>query len=103
MLYTGDIPGRQLEIYMATESIKFDKKLLQAKLDKVRGAHLTTVGKPNHNPFLWLGKHVAPLQERLDKGEQTKELHDSIMSLTEIPEPIDPNWVPPKPEPGIIY
>ena len=59
----------------------FNKEALKAHLDKVVDSQQQYVGKPNHNPFFWIKDNVAPLVERLDKGEQTSDLSAAIMKL----------------------
>src|SRR6267142_2363499 len=80
---------------MATDTFKFDSKLLREHLDKVVEYHNQFVGKKGHNPFFYLRDKVNPLIRRLTgyndvdaKGkevkvppETTKELSDAIMAL----------------------
>lgn len=60
---------------------KFNREILQQKIDQVR-AHLQSfVGRPGYNAFVWAAKHLTPLEERLNSNEQTLELHNAIASL----------------------
>lgn len=60
---------------------KFNKELLQKKLNEVREYYQKYVGKKGHNPFFYLTSEVDPLQKRINDGEETPELSASILKL----------------------
>lgn len=85
--------------------IKFDEKLLRAKIDKIVEFQKKFVGKPNMNPFIWIDKHVTPLVQRLDKKEATQALADAINALKEVEPIVNPDLpkeAPPVKEPILV-
>lgn len=68
---------------------KLDKQKCLEHLNKVVEFQNKFVGKPNHNPFLWLSNHkVQELHTELTKGTLTKELQDSILAIPLTEDPI---------------
>lgn len=79
----------------APVEFKFNREELLKKLNAIVEYQEQFAGLPNHNPFLWIHKNLQPLYNRLSgykdentgksyAPEATKELHDSIMALTEV-------------------
>lgn len=72
------------------DEFKFNKDVLDKRLNDIVTYQEQFAGKPNHNPFIWIKKNVTPLRDRLlgfnpdgsrTTPETSKELHDAIMAL----------------------
>ena len=72
------------------QTFKFDKARCSSHLAQVRAEVEQHAGKPNVNPYLWIGANLDPLKYRLEKGEETKELQEAILNLNGKTIP----WVP---------
>lgn len=71
-------------------AFKFEAERCKQHLTEVRAALERFAGKRNCNPFLVIGVKVDPLLFALNKGENTKELQDAILSLDKKMIP----WIP---------
>lgn len=78
MLY---IPTEISATFMPTTPFKFDRDKVLAKLEEYRDYMNGFVGKPGHNPFMFLYNTLDPLLTRIEKGEETEELFNSVMNL----------------------
>lgn len=75
---------------MAESVFKFDKAALVKYLESLRAKALERAGKPGWNPYLWINAHVKPLFARIEKGETTQELSNTVATL-KLPEfPAEP-------------
>lgn len=70
------------------QSFVFDEAKAKAKIEATKNSYLEFQGKRGYNPWLSIAADIDPLDERLMKGEKSKELYDAIMSLKHIPDPI---------------
>lgn len=66
---------------MAETVFKFDKPALVKYLESLQTKALERAGKPGWNPYLWINEQVKPLFARIEKGETTRELSDTIATL----------------------
>jgi len=64
----------------------FNEQAVQQKMDKIAENVNKTAGQRGKNPFIWVKNVVQPLVDRFMKGERTKELEKSILSLPDEPE-----------------
>ena len=59
----------------------FNAQPLIEHIKAIKDKLQTFVGKPGYNPFIWNAKNLAPLEKRLNDGEQTVELNNAIALL----------------------
>lgn len=59
----------------------FNKANVLAKFKELRDHLQTFVGRPGYNPFFYLKEVLLPLEEAVNKGVNTKELYNLIISL----------------------
>lgn len=77
----------------SSPQFSFDKKKLEDKIANVEAYYKSFAGKTGYNPFFYLHKTVTPLKTRLASGEQSEELHNAIIALTN-KEPLAPGCSP---------
>lgn len=83
----NNTPAPQANAVVNTNPFAFDHNAVNAKIKSIRTFLQSFIGKPGYNSFYWTHKHLKPLEDRLNKGEETKELQDAILALKQT-EPI---------------
>src|SRR5687768_7351524 len=76
---------------------KFDENAWQNKVVKLTQLQSDFAGKKNYNPFVWFSETVQPLINQYRKGDRSKALFDSLMSIKEVVPVLDPDWQEEKP------
>ena len=69
-----------------TSKFVFNENQVKAHFSLIEDSINKTIGKPLHNPMLWVNKVVQPLIDRFKKGERTEELQKAILALPTSPE-----------------
>lgn len=64
-------------------TFKFNHEAVRAKVKSLRTYLQAYIGKPGYNSHLWVSKNLAPLEKRLDKGEETQALQEAVLALKE--------------------
>jgi len=72
--------------------VRFDIKLLRAKLDEIKKYQEGFAGKEGMNPYIWITNNIVPLEQRLSKGETSPEL---VKAINELPK-VEPRIISPK-------
>ena len=61
-----------------------DWTIAKDRITAIEAFQAKFVGKPEHNPFLWMKQNLWPLKQAMANGDRSAELYKLIMKLKEI-------------------